>query len=170
MTAKIVKEVVDWIKIFIIAWILAYLVHSFLFTVVIVSGPSMEPTLHNNERLTMNKFIYKLSTPKRGDIVVFHATDDDDYIKRVIGEPGDNIEYKENQLYINGQVINEDYIPKIEMEDFGPVTIPENNIFVMGDNRLNSTDSRILGTIPLNKVIGRTKFIIWPLNRMKILD
>lgn len=173
METKILKELFEWAKSLTIAVILAFLIHTFLFAVVVVSGPSMEPTLQNNERLVMNKIIYKIHAPKRGDIVIFHASEKEDYIKRVIGEPGDKVEFRNQQLYINDQPTQEPYLDrysgKIITEDFPPVTVPDGMIFVVGDNRGNSTDSRIIGPISLNKVIGRADLAIWPLSQVRKL-
>lgn len=170
MIGRIVNELFEWLKSLVIAGILAFIIHTFLFAVVIVSGPSMEPTLHNTERLIMNKIIYKINTPVRGDIIVFHASERDDYIKRVIGEPGDKVEYRNNLLYINDQQVKEPYLTNTYTEDFGPVYVPEGTIYVLGDNRRNSTDSRILGPVSLDKVVGRAKVLIWPLNRISVLE
>ncbi|TCS79209.1 signal peptidase I [Tepidibacillus fermentans] len=180
MRTKVFQEVYEWIKSLLIAGILAFLIHTFLFAVVIVSGSSMEPTLHNNERLIMNKIIYKTHPPERGDIVVFHATESEDYIKRVIGLPGETIEYKNDQLYVNGKPIDEPYLAQERQEwqskgllltkDFGPITVPADTVFVLGDNRNNSTDSRVIGPIPMSKVVGKANIIIWPFSRISILQ
>lgn len=170
MDSKTYKEILDWIKSLAIAGALALVIHTFLFAVVIVSGPSMEPTLHNNERLIMNKIVYKYQEPARGDIIVFHANENEDYIKRVIGLPGDTVGYKDNQLYINNEQVNEPYLTGVVTEDFEPVTVPEGEIFVLGDNRGNSTDSRIIGPISRDEVVGRVKVLIWPLNRIGLVD
>ena len=179
MSSSFVKEVYEWIKSLVIAGILAYLIHTFLFAVVVVSGSSMEPTLLNQERLIMNKLAYRVGTPQHGDIVVFHATETDDYIKRVIGLPGDIIEYKEDTLYINGKQAEEVYLNEKKSalheelsltNDFGPVEVPDGMVFVMGDNRRNSTDSRDLGPIAIDKIIGRVKIVIWPIQEIRSLN
>lgn len=169
MESKLVNEVFEWLKSLAIAGILAFLIHTFLFAVVIVNGPSMEPTLHNNERLIMNKIIYKFHSPKRGDIVIFHASEQDDYIKRVIGEPGDKVEFRNQQLYINDQPVEETYLQHNVTEDVPSIIIPDHMIYVMGDNRKNSTDSRIIGPIPLEKVVGRVSILVWPFNRIGLV-
>ncbi len=169
MTEKFLKEATEWIKSLAIAGVLALVIHTFLFAVVIVSGPSMEPTLHNNERLIMNKVVYHFHQPERGDVIVFHATAEDDYIKRVIGLPGEKIDFQGNQLFINGKPVSEPYLTDTHTNDFGPMIVPKNKIFVMGDNRINSTDSRVLGPISLDKVVGRVKLLIWPLNKFNVI-
>ncbi len=180
MKANVVKEILDWVKSLVIAGIIAFIIHTFLFALVIVDGSSMEPTLHNSERLILNKISYSFNQPERGDIIVFHANKSDDYIKRVIGLPGETIEVKDDQLYINGELTLEPYLNSEEVKinsidsvltkDFGPVKIEEGHIFVMGDNRNNSTDSRIIGTILIDEAIGKTNIIIWPLNKIGKVD
>lgn len=171
MDSKIVREIIEWIKSLAIAGLLAIIIHTFLFAVVIVSGPSMETTLHNNERLIMNKMVYNFNDPKHGDIIVFHATENDDYIKRVIGLPGDTVEYRNNQLFLNGEPVDEPYLnDSTYTNDYEPLILPEGSYFVMGDNRLNSTDSRIIGPISEDQIVGRVSLLIWPLNRIGFVD
>ncbi len=176
MKTKIVKEIMEWVKSLAIAGILAFVIHTFLFALVIVDGSSMEPTLYNSERLILNKISYNFNEPQRGDIIVFHANKSDDYIKRVIGLPGETVEVKDDELYINGELIPEPYlnsekerfhsIGSVLTKDFGPIKVQEGHLFVMGDNRNNSTDSRMIGTISIDEAIGRTNIIIWPLNKI----
>ncbi len=179
MNSSFVKEVYEWIKSLVIAGVLAYLIHTYLFALVVVSGTSMESTLLDHERLIMNKIAYRIGEPQNGDIVVFHATETDDYIKRVIGVPGDIIEYKEDTLYINGEIIKEPYLEEkkegleaglLLTDDFGPVEVPDGMVFVMGDNRRNSTDSRDLGPIAIDKIIGRVNYVIWPIPEIRSLN
>jgi len=169
MSSKFIRDLREWTKSILIAAILAILIHTFLFAVVVVSGPSMEPTLHNNERLILNKIVYDFSELQRGDIIVFHANKQDDYIKRVIGLPNEKVEFKDNKLYINDQLIEEDYLNNTRTDDVSPVVVPEGTIYVLGDNRLNSTDSRILGPISLDQVVGRVKLQLWPLNELGLV-
>lgn len=176
MKPNVIKEILDWVKSLIIAGILAFIIHTFIFALVIVDGSSMEPTLYNSERLILNKISYSFSQPERGDVIVFHANKSDDYIKRVIGLPGETIEVKNDELYINDKLIEEPYlnnekerlhsVSSILTKDFGPIRVQEGHLFVMGDNRNNSTDSRIIGTIPIDDMIGKTSIIIWPINKI----
>lgn len=172
------KEAWEWMKALAIAIALAFFIRTFLFAPFIVEGESMETTLHNGERLVVNKAIYFLSTPQRGDIIVFHAEAEKDYIKRVIGVAGDTVEVRDDVLYINGQKADEPYLAEMRKEaekegvplteNFGPVSIGENEIFVMGDNRLNSRDSRMIGPIKLDTVVGRAEFVFWPLKGTRL--
>ncbi len=171
------SEVWEWIKALAIAIAFAFLIRTFLFAPFIVEGESMEYTLHNEEKLVVNKAIYYLEKPKRGDIVVFHAEPTRDYIKRVIGLPGDTVEVRDDTLYVNGQPVDEPYLAqhkaeakedgKVWTEDFGPVKVPDGKIFVLGDNRRNSKDSREIGAVDISQVVGRSEFVFWPLNRIR---
>ncbi|MEJ8544365.1 signal peptidase I [Brevibacillus borstelensis] len=172
------NETWEWLKALGIAVILAFLIRTFLFAPFIVDGESMERTLHNNEKLVVNKAIYYLSQPKRGDIIVFHAEEKRDYIKRVVAVAGDTVEVKNDQLLINGKVVDEPYLEQNRKEaagmkipltdDFGPVQIGEGQIFVLGDNRLNSHDSRAIGPVPLDRVVGRAEFVFWPVSGFRM--
>ncbi|MGF7014937.1 signal peptidase I [Ornithinibacillus bavariensis] len=171
----------EWIKALFIAIIIALIIRTFLFTPVVVQGYSMEPTLQDKERM----IVTKIGEPERFDIVVFHKSESEDYIKRVIGLPGDRIEYKDDTLYINGTPYDEPYLDELKrkVED-GPLTgsftlretpigddvVPEGHLFVMGDNRRDSTDSRHLGAIPMEKVIGTTNIVYYPLKEIKIIS
>ncbi|PTQ57750.1 MAG: Signal peptidase I [Candidatus Carbobacillus altaicus] len=180
------QEAWDWTKAIVIALFLAYLIRTFVFAPTIVDGESMLDTLHNHERLIVNKMIYYFTTPKHGDIIVFHATENKDFIKRVIAVGGDHVEMKNDTLYINGEVVPEPYLDSMKKqfeqelalahsaplpftEDFTIDAVPPGTVFVLGDNRRNSTDSRMLGPIPLDRVVGRAEVTFWPLDRMRML-
>lgn len=172
------NETWEWLKALGIAIILAFIIRTFLFAPFIVDGESMEHTLHNNEKLVVNKAIYYLSEPKRGDIIVFHAEEKRDYIKRVVAVAGDTVEAKDDQLLINGKVVDEPYLAQNRKEaaerkipltdDFGPFQIGEGQIFVLGDNRLNSHDSRAIGPVGLDRVVGRAEFVFWPFSDIRV--
>ncbi|GGC90538.1 signal peptidase I [Thalassobacillus devorans] len=177
----------EWIKAFLIAAILAILVRVVLFAPVVVEGPSMLPTLENNDHLIVSKINYTLGKPERFDIVVFHATERRDYIKRVIGVPGDHVAVENDELYINGERVAEPYLKErkeqlaenqILTQDFtleqvtdeGYETVPEGHVFVLGDNRNNSTDSRMFGVVPMDQIVGEAVFTYWPLDRIRLAD
>lgn len=139
----------------------------------------MMPTLNDGDWMIVNK----MGEPQRFDIVVFHAPEHKDYIKRVIGLPGDTVEYKNDKLYINGKYYKEPYLDKYKAQEPGPLTpdftlkditgketVPKGEIFVLGDNRLYSKDSRHIGTIKIDEVVGDTSLVFWPLNKMRIVD
>jgi signal peptidase I len=165
------KRVVrDWILAIVIAMGLAAFIRLFLFEPTSVSGPSMRDTLFTGDQVIVDKLVYYISDPKPGEIVVFRAGDRD-LIKRVVAVAGDTVEARNNQLYVNGKKIEEPYLSKnAKTADFGPVKVPKGYIFVLGDNRQNSTDSRILGPIPLSNVIGRADLIYLPISRFKFLN
>lgn len=164
------SETWEWIKALGIAIIIALVIRISLFAPIVVDGTSMVPTLHHKERLIVNKAVYWLGEPKRGDILVFHAEMNKDWIKRVIGEPGDVVEMKNDQLYINGEMVDEPYLDEVKAYASSPYTndfreeVPEGHIFVMGDNRQNSRDSRMIGPIPIKDVVGRADIVFWPLS------
>lgn len=141
-----------------------------------VVGPSMSPNLQNNDILILDKFSYRFSDVKRGDIVSLYYADTKYLIKRVIGLPGEYVEFKDNLLYINNNLIEEDYIHDVTTDDFlltelGYTIIPENMYLVVGDNRGNSLDSRdpSVGLIKKEDIIGKVRLRIWPLNSVKFL-
>ncbi|MEW9676448.1 signal peptidase I [Lentibacillus sp. L22] len=178
------NEWLDWILALLFAVGLALVVRTYFFAPIIVDGPSMQPTLHNRDQMIVNKFVYRLHEPERFDIVVFHATEGKDFIKRVIGLPGEHVAVKDEVLYINGKQIDEPFLKEqkenlqpgevltgdFQLEDLPGSyhTIPKGYLLVLGDNRNNSTDSRILGLIPEDRIVGTTSLIYWPISRIQI--
>lgn len=175
----------EWIKALVIAFLLAALIRFVLFTPIVVDGESMMPTLESGERMIVNKLNYKVGDIQRFDIVVFHAPEKKDYIKRVIGVPGDTLEYKNDQLYINDKKVNEPYLQdyKNQIVDGGTLTedfslldytgkkiIPKGYYFVMGDNRRNSKDSRHIGLVSEEKIVGKASVVFWPIKNFGTID
>ncbi|MBM7588127.1 signal peptidase I [Bacillus pakistanensis] len=168
------KEVFSWIKSIFFALMIAFICRQFLFAPVAVQGESMMPTFENNNRLVVSK----ISEIDHFDVIVFRSPiSEKNFIKRVIGLPDDTIEMNNDQLFINGKVYQESYLSqnrKIAEQagmkkltgDFGPITVPKDNYFVMGDNRLNSTDSREFGSISNESVVGEVGFRFFPLNEI----
>lgn len=154
-----------------VAWaIQAYFVQAF-----VIPSASMEPTLVDRDRVLVNKLV---GDPDRGDVVVFRRPPDlelddvDDLIKRVIGVGGDTVEARDGQVWVNGFPIIEGYLdPGASTDDFGPIEVPDDHLFVMGDNRVTamSLDSRFFGPIPEDLVVGRAFAIVWPLSRLSTL-
>lgn len=183
MAKKKKSEVWEWSKALIIAVLLAFVIRYFLFAPIVVDGESMMPTLHDQDRMIVNKLNYKISDPKRFDIIVFHAPEGKDYIKRIIGLPGDTLKYKDDVLYINGKAYEEPYLEEYKKqvvdgpltesftleEKTGKKTVPEGELFVMGDNRRDSKDSRHIGTVSYEKVLGNTSVIYWPVSDIRII-
>lgn len=128
-----------------------------------VDGYSMEPNLHSGEFVIVNKLAYKFGSPQIGDVIVFHFPRDtkQEYIKRVIGLPGDKVVISNKQVMVNGQVLDEPYIAAQPIYQ-GNWIVPEDSHFVLGDNRNNSSDSHNWGMVPLSNVVGKAFFIYWP--------
>jgi signal peptidase I len=175
------KNWTNWLKIILVLFFLILLIRRFFITPIVVDGPSMQPTLHNGDRVLMNKFSYIFDKPERFDVVVIHVNKNENYIKRIIGLPGEHIEYKDEVLYVNGEPIPEPFIRErvAKLSETGHYThdftleddipgdfsvIPEGYVLVLGDNRSNSIDSRELGLVSYEQIIGEAIFIYWPLS------
>jgi signal peptidase I len=128
-----------------------------------VDGSSMEPTLHNGAYVLVNKLSYRLRQPAYGDIVVFYYPRDPgkEYIKRVIGLPGDQVDVVDGKMYVNKQLLEELYIAAAP-EYSGSWTVPQDSLFVFGDNRNNSSDSHNWGALPISYVVGKAILVYWP--------
>ncbi|PTK88955.1 signal peptidase I [Staphylococcus gallinarum] len=178
------KEIMEWFVSIVVAVALVLLIMNFVAKPYTVMGDSMDPTLKDGERVVVNLFGYKFGDIKKGNVVVFHATKDSDYVKRVIGTAGDNVEYKKDKLYVNGKKVDEPYLDynekhkqynyitgSFKTKDLNQVnqknTIPKDKLLVLGDNREVSKDSRSFGLIDKDQVVGKVSFSFWPLNEMK---
>lgn len=177
----------DWVLVIAVAVGAALLVRTFVLQQFYISGPSMESTLYSNNRVLVNKMSYKLHSIHRGDVVVFDrvttngsTVTHDDLIKRVIALGNDSIEVKGCEVFVNGVVVNEPYLDKNDVQqpdlgdrcrvvDMPKMTVPRGEIFVMGDNRPESFDSRSFGPIPESLVVGRAFAVIWPFSRIRLL-
>lgn len=133
-----------------------------------IESHSMEPNFYEGQFVLVNKLAYKLGTPHRGEVLVFHNPNntDEDYIKRIIGLPGDQVEVVGDTILINGQELPQPFTHELNPvgSNYGPVIVPDNTLFVMGDNRPRSSDSRAIGPIDESLVVGRAWLRIWPLN------
>jgi signal peptidase I len=136
-----------------------------------VDGDSMLPTMVSGEYVVINRLSYRFGSPQPGDIIVFHYPLDpkEEYIKRVIGLPGDSVEVQNGIVYVNGQALVEDYI-NIKMNYTGKWEVPSGELFVLGDNRNNSSDSHDWGTVPMDYVIGKAILVYWPPPAWGIID
>lgn len=166
----------DWLVSIIVAVALAFCIRTFLVEPYMVSGNSMYPSLHNRERLVVDKLSYFFTDPVKGEIVVFRFPKDQsrDFIKRVIAVAGDTIEMRRGKVLVNGNVIEEGYTWKEDpkgknLSDFRKTVVPNGTIFVLGDNRNNSEDSRFkdVDFVPLKLVKGRALFCFWPTDRFR---
>ncbi|PLT33824.1 signal peptidase I [Bacillus sp. V5-8f] len=172
----------DWITAGIIAFVIFILIRTFLFASYEVEGESMQPTLQDGNRLVVSKIVYQIEDIHRFDVIVFHATDKEDYVKRVIGLPGDAIAYKDDSLYVNGIKYSEPYLKHFSPPlpgrnltgDFtlGELTgfrkVPSGKLFVLGDNRLGSMDSRHFGYVSIDQVVGKVDVRYWPLDKFNV--
>ncbi len=131
-----------------------------------IEGYSMEPNFHDGEHLFVNRLIYMLHPPERGDVIVFvpPSNASQDYIKRVIGLPGERVQIIDGRVFINGKLLDEPYPLNPATYSFGPVTVGPDEYFVLGDNRDNSSDSHSWGMLPAKKIIGKAWITYWPLN------
>ena len=163
-----------WIRDIIISIAIAVVVIVFLYQPVKVEGTSMMPWLQDQERIFVNKFVYRFEDIHRSDIVVFRFPLDPtkSYIKRVVGLPGDEVEVIRGQLYINGKRIDEPYIRE-EFRDLGtypPITVPDESYYVLGDHRNTSNDSRTWGTVGRDFVVGKAVFAYWPIDQFGVVQ
>ncbi len=172
LSAKAIKELV---QIAIVTTLIYLGVHSTI-SPRIVDGQSMEPTLHNNEWVMLDKVSYMLHSPQRGDIIVFKFPKDpsQDYIKRVIGIAGDHVVVSGGHVYVNGRQLSETYIanpPDYAQSQcsFCDVRVPKGYLYVLGDNRDNSSDSHVWGFVPISNVEGRAMFAYWPVPDVTLL-
>ncbi len=168
--------IVEFIVILAISFALVFLViRPFVVEAFFIPSESMVHTLEVGDRVLTNKFIYRFTEPERGDILVFKSVDGPgdledrkDLIKRVVGVPGDTIQVKRGKLFVNGEVQKEPYVNE-ETANFqapyGPKKVPKGHIFMMGDNRGNSSDSRVFGPLPKENIEGQAFLRFWPLNR-----
>ena len=167
------EDAKDWGISIVAAVVMALLIRTFIVELYIVDGPSMRPTLQHEERLVVSKFIYKIRNPEKGEILIFRYPRDPsrDFIKRVIAVGGDTIEIKEGHVYVNDQMLKEDYILEKTRTEYPKVTVPEGTVFVMGDNRNNSDDSRFadVGFVPLDLIKGKAMLVFWPLDKLQTL-
>ena len=137
-----------------------------------IESISMQPTLYAGNYVIVNKIAYKIGTPGRGDVIIFHYPPDpnrEPYIKRVIGLPGDKVEIGNGKVLVNGTALVEPYI-KAPPSYAGSWTVPQNSLFVLGDNRNNSSDSHSWGMVPLANVIGKAEVVYWPPDRWQVLN
>jgi signal peptidase I len=155
---------------------MTFIVFLFLVTFVVqgykVYGSCMEPNLRTGERLLGNKFVYRFEHPSRGDIVIFKYPADPrkTFIKRIVGLPGDTVQIDSGKVFINGEQLREGYVKNLAHGDFSPETIPSGYVFVLGDNRDESNDSRYWGDLPLDNIQAKAWFRYWPFSRVDVLD
>jgi signal peptidase I len=166
-------EVLEWGKALALAVVLALVIRVFLVEVYIVDGVSMQPSLQHGERVLVNKLVYRFREPGPADVVVFRYPRDRerDFIKRVIAVAGQTVQTRDNHVYVDGVRLTEPHIEIPTHGTFGPVVVPAGTVFVMGDNRNFSLDSRdpAVGFIPLAEIKGKAMLIFWPLPALRLV-
>jgi signal peptidase I len=171
-----VRNVLEWVLIIGGAFLVAFVVKTFLIQAFFIPSGSMLPTLHEDDRVLVNKLSYDLHDVNRGDLVVFERPEGEtagqikDLIKRVVALPGERIEQRDGDVYIDGQLLEEPYLDDgTETTNLEPQTVPEDHVFVMGDNRDDSMDSRVFSAIDEDLIVGRAFVRVWPLNHLGLL-
>jgi signal peptidase I len=162
------RELRGWTRDLAVALGLALVIIIFLYQPVKVEGTSMAPLLSDQERIFINKFVYRFGPIERGDVVVFWYPLDrsKSFIKRVVGLPGETVELRAGRLYIDGKESKESYVPAefLDGSSYGPVLVPPDSYFVMGDHRDSSNDSRVFGPVPARSIYGKAVFAYWPVD------
>lgn len=181
------KAVRDWVAVLVVALLVALGIRTFVLQQFYISGPSMETTLFQPNRVLVNKLSYRFGKIGRGDVVVFdrvtsngQSVQHDDLIKRVIALPGETVSIRACKVYVNDKLLDEGYLPKRDLEqtdlvarcrqpEMSPVKVPDGQIFVLGDNRPQSMDSRVFGPVDKKSIVGRAFVVIWPIGRWRWL-
>lgn len=173
------KEIGNFIKetlsIIVIAFVLAMVLRTFVVEGRIIPTGSMLPTIQLQDRVMVNKFIYRFKEPQRGDIVVLEPPDilnaNQDYIKRIVGLPGERVEIKDSKVFINGKALDEPYLAEPINYQFGPVEVPEGSLLVLGDNRNHSFDSHYWNAwLTEDRLKGKAFLTYWPIGHIKLLE
>ncbi len=162
-----------WLRDVLVSVAASFMIITFLYQPVRVEGTSMQPELRDQDRLFINKFAYRFENISRGDVVVFHYPRDPEksYIKRVIALPGDALRIDDGRVYVNGQRIEEAYVPKRyrDSRSMPEIVIPQNEFFVMGDHRSISSDSRDFGPVNRDLIYGKAAFVYWPADNVGVV-
>ena len=166
--------VLEFLIILVVSFVLVFgFVRPFVVEAFWIPSASMVPTLKYGDRVLVNKFIYRFTEPERGDVIVFKSVqgDDQDLIKRVVGVPGDEITVRGGRLFVNGEPQQEPYVNKKypDRSFYAPTTVPKDHVFMMGDNRANSQDSRVFGPVPKENIEGEAFLRFWPPGRIGLL-
>ena len=172
------KAIYSLIETILVALVLAIVLYLFIMTPHEVVGNSMHPTYKNGEFLMANKITYRISEPKRGDVIIFKFSDTQDFIKRVIGIPGDEVMIKDGKIYINSEMLDEsNYLSSSVITNGGEylhegqsITIEQGKYFVCGDNRTNSSDSRVFGPIEKEAIKGKAWIVYFPFSEFRIVQ
>lgn len=171
-TATPLSIFLDWADSIVFALLAFFILRAFVAETFVIPSGSMEPTFKPSDRVLALKSIYWLRLPYRGEIIIFRWPKDEskDFVKRVIGLPGDRVEVRERKVYVNGHPLKEPYEAEEPRDPFGPTEVPQGSLFVMGDNRNNSYDSRRWGFVPLKNLVGKPFLQFWPLSRLRVVQ
>ncbi len=174
MTPRMARSIIwETIETVAIALVLTLIIRHFVVESFVVRGSSMEPSLHDGQRLLVSKFVYRYRQPRRGDIIVFRSpVSSDDLIKRVIATPGERVEIVAGRVLVNGRELQDEerYILRRDVtSNLGPQEVPPDKVFVLGDNRPNSEDSRYFGFVPMKSVKGKAIVVWWPFATFAVL-
>src|SRR5260370_34401088 len=168
------QDIRVWTRDLLIAIGLALVIIAFLYQPVKVEGTSMAPLLSDQERIFINKFVYRFEPIERGDVVVFWYPLDrtKSFIKRVVGLRREAVEIRQGAVYVDGKIVPQPYVPPQyeDLSDFGPVRVPKDSYFVMGDHRISSNDSRVFGPVASRFIYGRAVFAYWPVDNFGSLS
>lgn len=163
------SAIVETLDACLFAALLSLVIITFIVQAFYIPSGSMEPTLMIGDRILVAKFVYRLEPVRRGDVIVFRypLNPQRDFVKRVMGLPGDRVALKDGVVFVGGRALSErGYTIKPDFGNYGPVTVPAHQYFVLGDNRNNSEDSRFFGYVPRGNIVGKATFIYWPLPRL----
>lgn len=174
---SLLREVLEWVVFFAVLIVLTFFINTYIGQRTYISGPSMQPTLHDGDNLIVDKISYRFTDPKRYDIIVFpyQYQEDTYYIKRIIGLPGETVQVVDGYVYINGELREDEIYGAEVMNEAGiaadPITLGADEYFVLGDNRNHSSDSRDpnVGVIHREDLIGRAWVRIWPLDQIGVI-
>ncbi|MEN2983516.1 MAG: signal peptidase I [Dictyoglomaceae bacterium] len=165
------KEWYDFVETILFAFILAFLIKSFILQISYIPTGSMIPTLNDGEAVLVVRIPYYFREPVRGEVIVFKYPLDPskEYVKRLIGLPGDTVEIKKGNVYINGKLLEENYVKRKSDDNYGPIKVPKDSYFVLGDNRPVSVDSRYWGFVPKKNLVGKAILLLWPPQRIQVI-
>lgn len=165
------RAVFEFVKTLIVAFVLAQVIMISVAQAFQVEQFSMEPNLLPHDRVLVNKFVYRLREPHAGEIVILHPPTDParNYIKRVVATSGQRVWIRDGRVYIDGGALPEPYLRIVTVGEYGPRIVPPHEVFVLGDNRPNSEDSRAFGFVPDRNVVGEAVLIYWPPDRLRLL-
>uniref|UniRef100_A0A7C3MIY2 Signal peptidase I n=1 Tax=Dictyoglomus thermophilum TaxID=14 RepID=A0A7C3MIY2_DICTH len=161
----------DLLETIIFAFILAFLIKTFILQISYIPTGSMIPTLNEKEAVLVIRIPYYFREPRRGEVIVFKYPQDPtkEYVKRLIGLPGDTIEIKNGIVYVNGRALDEYYVKNKSSDNYGPIQVPKDSYFVLGDNRPVSVDSRYWGFVPKKNLVGKAVLLLWPPQRIGLV-